>query len=64
MVFLEIPKVLEMYPSEETIYGKKVIPQYLHEYPFANTRTQIPTETRAEVDKLEFEKAIDLSCEI
>ena len=61
---LTLPKVLEMYQAKETIYGKKQVAQYFKEYKFANTRTQIIPETRAEIDKLEFEKAIDVLCEI
>jgi len=59
---IKIPQVLEMYPNN--LYGKKQIAQYFHEYKFANTRTQISTETRAEIDQLDFEHSIDLICDI
>lgn len=55
-------KVLEMYPKN--VYGKKQIPQYSWEYQFANTRTQIPSETRAEIDVLDINQSINLVCEI
>jgi hypothetical protein len=62
---IEIPQVLEMYQSnEDTIYGKKIIPQYFKEYQFANTRQQLTTETRAEIDKLDFDSAMNLICDI
>jgi hypothetical protein len=58
----ELLDVFEMYPGD--IYGKKSIPQYLHEIPFANTRTQLKTETRAECDKLKLDSAINLMTDI
>lgn len=62
---INIPQVLEMYQNDsETIYGKKQIGQYYHEVKFANTRTQTASELRAEVDKLEFDKAMELCCQI
>ena len=58
-------EVLEMYSNgKETIKIKKQIPQYLKEYYYCNTRKKIPTETRAEIDKLELEKAIEVICKI
>jgi len=60
---LEYIGVFEMYPSnnqEGAIKSKSQIPQYLHEYKFCNTRKQLKTETRAEIDKLDFEKALNL----
>ena len=64
---LVIPKVLEMYQGNEktgTIYGNRSIAQYLHEYYLANTRTQIPTETHAEIDKLPSKEAVEIICSI
>ncbi len=62
---IKLPEVFEMYENEgETIYGKKIIPQYLNEYLFANTRTKLFSETRAEIDKLPLDKAVDILCEI
>jgi len=58
----DTPYVLEMYP--QNIYGKRTIPQYLHEFPFANTRTQLKTELRAETDKLSPERAQSFMAEI
>lgn len=60
-------EVCEMYPfdcEEGSVKSKPTIPQYFHEFPFANTRTKIKSETRAEIDKLEFEKAVKIICEI
>lgn len=60
--------VFEMYPADNSdgmVKTKKIIPQYFKEYThYANTRTQITSETRAEVDKLPLEQAIELICEI
>ncbi len=62
---IEFPKVLEMYQTKDfTIYGKKQIAQYFHEYQFANTRNQLKSEIRAECDKLPFSNAIGLICDI
>lgn len=58
-------KVLEMYQGEDdAIKSQKIIPQYSHEFRLANTRTKIKPSTRAECDKLEFDKTIDFICEI
>ncbi len=62
---LIIPEVFEMYQTEEdVIKSKKIIPQYFSKSIFANTRTKTLSETRAEIDKVPFEKAIDIICEI
>jgi len=62
---IQFPQVLEMYQGKDfTIYGKKQVPQYFKEYKFANTRTQLKSELRAECDKLPFPNAIDLICNI
>lgn len=55
-------KFLEMYPKN--IYGKKQFGQYFNEYKFANTRTKLKNETRAEIDKLDFDKSMKIICEI
>lgn len=52
-----------MYPYlEDTIKG--TIKDYLELNQFHNTRTKLLTETRLEIDKLEFEKAVALICEV
>jgi len=58
-------KVFEMYPTDsEVIKSKKTIPQYPDEYTYANTRLKTITETRAEIDKLDFDKAMKVINEI
>lgn len=59
---INIPQVLEMYPKK--IKSKKQIPQYFHEIKFCNTRTQLTTETRVEIDKLSFEDSTKILCEV
>lgn len=58
-------KVLEMYEGQDDVIKSKLqLPQYLHEIKFCNTRTQIKSEICAEIDKLDFEKAVGLICDI
>lgn len=57
----------EMYPLEiggSTIKGKMIeCPQYPSECKYHNTRLKIHSETRAEIDNLDFEKAVMVICE-
>lgn len=58
-------KVCEMYKHDDKILKNSWrIPQYPHEYSYCNTRFKLPSETRAEIDNLPFDKAIDLICKI
>lgn len=58
-------QVLEMYPTkEDVIKSKKQFPQYFHEYKYCNNRVKVSSETRWETDKLDFEKAVAVICEI
>jgi len=51
-------KFFEMYPyNGDVIKGRKTPWQYNFETRFANTRTKLKTETRAEIDKLPIEKS-------
>jgi len=60
---ISLIKTLEMYPDEiESIKSTPEIYQYFNRY--HNTRTQISSETRAEIDKLDFDKAVNILCEV
>lgn len=55
-------KFLEMYPGEEDTI--KSFPEMQYPNKYVNTRTKILSSTRAEIDSLEFEKAMQIICSI
>ena len=58
-------ELFEMYLyKNEALKGRKTHWQYDKETRFANTRTKLKTETRAEIDKLPLEKALSVSWRI
>ena len=59
-------RTCEMYPDGkgDVLKSKLIIPQFEHESKYHNTRTQMLTETRAEIDKLPYEKALKVLGEI
>ncbi len=60
---IEPVQTFEMYKlNGNIIKSKKEVYQYFNK--FHNTRNQIFSETRAEIDKLEFEKAVSVLCEV
>jgi len=61
-------KTWEMYENfeapEGVIKSKPQTPQYIQEVFLHNTRNKLDTETICEIDRLEFEKAIEFICSI
>jgi hypothetical protein len=59
-------ETLEMYYYNDGVIKNNIQspPQFLKHFKFSNTRKKLSTETRAEMDRLPFEKALKLTYEI